>query len=600
MKMQISTVNNSASDKINGIIEEYKVASGGNINAGDFVSFVKEYNARNLAVKDYRPQNKEKTPYNLLTMELSKKHILVYYAIKDFSDNYSFYGFLCTMTENSIVTGEVFNIADNVYSTSYCFLAHKISDTKVCFVYRKSSTYNIYMNVIEIKENEINVGIECLIYQNSSSDIANNYNIVNISTNKVALFFTIGYTIKNILIDISEDLLISVGQADNIQTFKASPSYKLQYITDSQILLLSFSNSDTLYGQLYEIKNEVLNSGVATKLLDTYLVNLIYKIEILNDGRIFIATFYRWTSGCYLYSLILTGNDLELSAFYEKVSFSASYTVRNFYELSKNSFFIILSNSDYICGCKAEINEETITFTQEYIAALYSDDIQYLSSIQLCDNRIVILYHASDDLTVATVNISTKINVEKKEIISYFNSISVPYVKKINDNIMLILLSATRNGENSYEALIYDTDKKEILCRCVLMTKTQNNSNIVILQVTDDKILACDFSSSIPLKNIIAFNYSENGITDVKKFSTIPAANNKKAYHKLFFCKNNKILIIELVADTNDYNIYISSIEEERTVKKKSQVSSISGISKSNGKEGQLIKIIVPNEKEEI
>lgn len=29
--------------KINGIIEEYKVASGGNVRAGDFVKFVNTY-----------------------------------------------------------------------------------------------------------------------------------------------------------------------------------------------------------------------------------------------------------------------------------------------------------------------------------------------------------------------------------------------------------------------------------------------------------------------------------------------------------------------------------------------------------------------------
>lgn len=29
--------------KINGIIEEYKVASGGNIRAGDFVKFINAY-----------------------------------------------------------------------------------------------------------------------------------------------------------------------------------------------------------------------------------------------------------------------------------------------------------------------------------------------------------------------------------------------------------------------------------------------------------------------------------------------------------------------------------------------------------------------------
>lgn len=37
---------------IQGIIQEYKVASGGNINAGDFVKFINNYNNINLRYRN--------------------------------------------------------------------------------------------------------------------------------------------------------------------------------------------------------------------------------------------------------------------------------------------------------------------------------------------------------------------------------------------------------------------------------------------------------------------------------------------------------------------------------------------------------------------
>lgn len=67
------------SSKINGIIEEYKVASGGNVNAGDFVRFVEN---KTKATEMYYNDNKQ-GQYNVSAVAIDNGKVFIAYGLEN-------------------------------------------------------------------------------------------------------------------------------------------------------------------------------------------------------------------------------------------------------------------------------------------------------------------------------------------------------------------------------------------------------------------------------------------------------------------------------------------------------------------------------------
>ena len=102
------------SSKINGIIEEYKVASGGNIDAGDFVRFVEDRYSEEilLASGSYGI-----TDVN--TTLLDENRVLITYIHKLSSSTQNLYGIVCTIYNNSVsisIPTQIISKPNNVFS----------------------------------------------------------------------------------------------------------------------------------------------------------------------------------------------------------------------------------------------------------------------------------------------------------------------------------------------------------------------------------------------------------------------------------------------------------------------------------------------------
>lgn len=153
MQGNILGQNNSNSNSnlgINGIIEEYTVASGGNVNAGDFVSFVNEYGFIQQAEKSVTFTGNTRPIKQLLAIELSDNKIFIFFR----NDYYYCYGVVALIDSNNIIN---LGTSVEIYSNSdeLCDLI-KLSDNKIfiSYIIGKSNVHDslLYGQVVLINE----------------------------------------------------------------------------------------------------------------------------------------------------------------------------------------------------------------------------------------------------------------------------------------------------------------------------------------------------------------------------------------------------------------------------------------------------------------
>lgn len=81
--------------KIDELIKEYKVASGGNVSAGDFVKFVEKYNLGT----DTRLTSRSSTGEIISAVVLSSSKVFIAFA---YNTGSGFFGVVCTINGNTI------------------------------------------------------------------------------------------------------------------------------------------------------------------------------------------------------------------------------------------------------------------------------------------------------------------------------------------------------------------------------------------------------------------------------------------------------------------------------------------------------------------
>ena len=155
MQGNILGQNNSSSNsnlKINGIIEEYTVASGGNVNAGDFVSFVNEYGFTQESENSVILTTATSSISQLSAIQLSNNKIFILYTLS--SSIKVCYGVVALIDSDNII-----NLATSVQiisSTNGFKDLIKLSDNKIFISYigkySSSSYYYLYAKIVSIND----------------------------------------------------------------------------------------------------------------------------------------------------------------------------------------------------------------------------------------------------------------------------------------------------------------------------------------------------------------------------------------------------------------------------------------------------------------
>ena len=212
---------------INGVVEQYKVAAGASVNAGDFVEFVSSYGRHNITdVKiDYIKADK-----------LDNNKILVVY--NDTTNSYHGMATVLTITDTNevIVSSTVeFNNSD----TTNISLAI-LSETRAIVSY-DSSRY-IYAKVLCIDDTEITFGDA---YKLDNTAGSSNQDIVALSDTEALVSqkaSSSGY-ISVLYLKINDKIITSHGSTDNNSQYYS----KLAKVSDDTAICVAYKNSMLKY-----------------------------------------------------------------------------------------------------------------------------------------------------------------------------------------------------------------------------------------------------------------------------------------------------------------------------------------------------------------
>lgn len=256
---------------INGIIEEYTVASGGNVNAGDFVKFVNEIGT-DTAINS-------STTYTgnvISAVALSKNKVFIAHSY-DKSNNY-LYGMVCTINGTVITMGAdtQLNATNN---TGYAISAVALSENKVFIAYRYYYQRNYYMCevVCTIDGTTITKGIDT--YRYHSNNISN-YTIsaVALSENKVFIAYGFNDSSNYYLIGIictidgttiTEENNTYLSTAENTNYCMSAVA-----LTENKVFIAhSYGRYTELYGIACIIDGITITKGTDTKLYTSVSYN---------------------------------------------------------------------------------------------------------------------------------------------------------------------------------------------------------------------------------------------------------------------------------------------------------------------------------------
>lgn len=323
------------SSKINGIIEEYKVASGGNIDAGDFVRFVEDRYSEEilLASGSYGI-----TDVN--TTLLDENRVLITYIHKLSSSTQNLYGIVCTIYNNSVsisIPTQIISKPNNVFSVIL------LKNKNVLILYNKTTT-QLYGNVCKIVENEITVGIETIL-QNTTNSL-NSSQAVEYEDNKICVICgESNKAMYNIMCSIN-DTIITTGNRlkidDSLYTYATGT---ISLILLNNLLFICLAYQKVLVIQC-NISNDELIVETTTTIDNTSAAISSLSVKKI-DGNKILFIYERHTSATnnFLYGIVckIVENEITVGA---RTDLSLKTSFQNYLSITVlDKHTIILINS---------------------------------------------------------------------------------------------------------------------------------------------------------------------------------------------------------------------------------------------------------------
>lgn len=128
--------------KINGLIEEYTVASGGNVNAGDFVSFVND----SISNENELELNSNAVKWDISAVLLNENKVFIAYSS---SDDY-LYGVICTIDDKNVTVSNATQLS-SISNSGYMYRSVTVLDNNTVFIAHSvgSSFYLYGLNLLD-------------------------------------------------------------------------------------------------------------------------------------------------------------------------------------------------------------------------------------------------------------------------------------------------------------------------------------------------------------------------------------------------------------------------------------------------------------------
>lgn len=389
----LGRTNFGGGNKINGIIEEYKVASGGNVSAGDFVKFVNCDFTFGTSVRGEESYGK------ISAILLENNKVFITYG----ESTSNLMAIICTINENALSLSSAVQISNETNSDYYQSII-KLEDNKVVIIY--TGTNGIKATICSVNNNSIVVDSTTLIAD--FSGYCKKIKSILLSNNKFCVIYGKTSVLKAVICEINNNLL-DVGTALVLsEEYYSGEYFSASKINDDSIIVVHGSGNsgatNSLYGIIITISGKVISKGTSTIVINGNNAGEGVEIIKLDNNRFFITHGYSYS---ILRAFICDVKNQEIIAYTDTV-----LTVDKDLNAGKNSLPVFLdknnvfiqytrksissSSSNYnLYGiiCRLYDTEVTLKTTKKFDTASISNDALDFATVLANDNSLLTIYH---------------------------------------------------------------------------------------------------------------------------------------------------------------------------------------------------------------
>lgn len=360
----------TAEDVINGIVEEYKVASGGSVSTGDFVKYLNEVGSGSIT--NYAIDTTSGNYTAISAVQLTDNKIFIAYG-----KNYSVMGKLAIITKGNVEFSTATQLFyNNVAGATLIYQVScvKLTDTKVFVAHTNSSNYSMKGEVCTINSsNAITVGtvtaldttyhggqtISAVALSSSSVFIAHSHQ----ASSDYPFLYGMLCTISGTTITIKKDSQIggTYGLANAVSCCKITQNNVDRVVIFHTLCKTSTSSENYLYGVVITPSSTSFTSGTDTVLDNITSSTSISSVNI-DNSRIVVN---RITMGLpFLYVCTVSGTTIKSEGYKTPISLNSDM-LSSITKLDDNHIALIhiksSTNLIYTSICEIDENNNIIS-----------------------------------------------------------------------------------------------------------------------------------------------------------------------------------------------------------------------------------------------
>lgn len=388
---------------INGIIEEYKVANGGNVNAGDFVNFINNYN---FEMNNILINSSFSSSYNISAVALSEDKIFITYG----SASSKIVGKVCIIDK----TGDVNLGTDTMLSTNtnYGFGSElsvvALNENKVFIVHNQYESYSNHRLgglVCTVDETTITAGSDILI--TTDADNVHDYKAVVLNENKVFIAYRRDTSSSKDLYGVVcaiNGTTITVGSF-NLLEFSIMHCISAIALNENKVFIVYedeiTTNQYSLHGKLYAITETDITEGSSINIDSNALSSYRCSLLKFDENKIIIAysNIYKYSYYMTVFVCEVVENKITIGNKNQITGNSVQKQVYNIMPilLNKDTVFIAYAygegtaaGSYDLYGVFCELSEKIIT-TETHIL-MDTITSSRISAVKINENEILVNY----------------------------------------------------------------------------------------------------------------------------------------------------------------------------------------------------------------
>ena len=279
---------------INGIIEDYYVYAGENINAGDFVEFVNGIASKTTETSvDTEISATEGYGYIISACKLAENKAFIAHANSATDNTRQLYGVVCTINGTKITYGTDTKLS-NIGYTGTAFSVVSLEEDKVFIAHRYYSSFQVYGMVCTISVTTITIGAYTLLDETTTSG-ACPISAVKLTSDKVftAYCYGSGGSLYVIVCTISGTTITKGTKTAINSNSNTGKSISVVCLESGKVFVAHDRTSrQYLNGIVCTISGTTITKGTDTKIHEASKAGSEISAVKISDTSVFIAILF--------------------------------------------------------------------------------------------------------------------------------------------------------------------------------------------------------------------------------------------------------------------------------------------------------------------